>query len=371
MTPLYSGLRLVRTHLKGLISETRLEIERHMDLTIRPFESADTPFCTKLLRPRVAYLPAVLAELPRVWSRWLEEDAMTAVVVEDHAQTSRQNIVGFAVGVFIDDAWLDTAMSAAEPYLSARTIAAELKHKVSPVLRPREIGRENGRNGLNILNLHYCEAPGLSVEMSLGLRFRLMTAFLEGFRGYNVKAVVQEFWDEISHEFIVNGWGAVINDYSDYYAAQGQSAPEPGRRPYLVATDRDRARSHPGDQTAILFQNATARFSFTRTHKKILREALHGKTDTDLATRFGIALATIKSHWRSIYGEISARAAELFPDTAKDGGRGARRGQEKRRQLLEYLRRHPEELCLGVNERRSPRPTARDSSARSNGTGRK
>lgn len=112
------------------------------------------------------------------------------------------------------------------------------------------------------------------------------------------------------------------------------------------------ARRWPGDPTAALFNYTPPGLMLTRMQKRLLREALRARTDAELALHFNIAVATVKSHWRTIYQEAVQRVPSAFSAMSDDVANGDRRGREELRYLLEYLRRHPEEPCLGVNERR-------------------
>ena len=49
---------------------------------------------------------------------------------------------------------------------------------------------------------------------------------------------------------------------------------------------------------------------------------------------------------------VMSDRALIVEDIAADGGPAARRGPEKRRRLLEYLRQHPEELRPTLPRRR-------------------
>ena len=69
--------------------------------------------------------------------------------------------------------------------------------------------------------------------------------------------------------------------------------------------------------------------------------ALDGETDRDLSPALGLALPTIKSRWRKIYDRVAMVDPDLFPDRQDANGR---RGDEKRRRLMDYLRHHPQEL---------------------------
>ena len=57
-----------------------------------------------------------------------------------------------------------------------------------------------------------------------------------------------------------------------------------------------------------------------------------------------VSLPTIKKTWLSIYSRVDDRIPDLIAGIEQSGLRNGRRGREKRRNLLAYLRNHPEEL---------------------------
>ena len=79
---------------------------------------------------------------------------------------------------------------------------------------------------------------------------------------------------------------------------------------------------------------------FRAREQQLLQRALLGETDTEIADVLGLAPDTVKARWRTIYERVSEHAPELLPQEAGD----LKRGAEKRRRLLHYLRHHPEEL---------------------------
>lgn len=315
------------------------------DVTVRRMEERDFSACASMLEGRLAYPNRVIGELPHAWRRLLRDDAMNAVVFENRNGSASPALLAFAVSVFVTDAWAAEANRSAEPYLTARTLHAELSDSESPILRPGDISRRP-ELPLRILILHYCETQDLEPERAGALRFRALQEFLHTHRGYRIEEVIQEFWDEIEPAFILEGWGKVRTDYASYFTDGGKPVPPPGRCPYLVGFSRTEARRAPGDPSAPLFIHTPPILLFSPAEKRVIRKALLGQTDSELARELHLALSTVKSHWRSVYQRVRRVDPHLLGNAGpRASERGATRGREKRRRLLEYVRRHPEELC--------------------------
>lgn len=322
-----------------------------VDLTVRAVEEHDLPACLALLRGRLAYPGDVLADLPKVWYRLLHDGAMTATLVETRRPGATSAIAAFGLSVFVTDAWAQAARLDEEPYLAARTIGLELAGR-SPILRPAAVARSAGASGLHVLILHYGEARELDRDTRMAVRYRMLQAFIEAHRGYRIEEVIQEFWDEIDPEYVASGWGRVVTDYASYFGRRGEAMPPRGRGPRLVGITRAEALAKPGAIAGPLFVYVPSRLSLTRAEQALLGRALLGWTDVELARGLGLSLPTIKSRWRAIYDRVGRLAPDVIREAACADNPRSARGQEKRRGLLEYLRRHPEELRAGVAPKR-------------------
>ncbi len=318
-----------------------------MDLVVRPIELRDFPACLDFLRGRLAYSDDALTDLQRAWRRLLRDDALIAAVLETDSASRSPSLVAFGVSVFVTDAWMADARTGREPYLAVRTLERELAGD-SPILRPADILRHNAA-GLNLVNLHYGEAAHLSDEQRLPVRYRMFSALIEMTRGYFIKDLVQEWWDEMPPEYVVNVWGRVVTDYRSFFEERGEALPPMSRRPHLVGLTREEALAKPGDFAAPIFVHAPPRLGFTSAEQRMLRQALQGRTDAQLTRCLGLALPTIKSRWRTIYDRVGRIAPEVLPEIDASHAPMTFRKQEKRRQLLEYVRRHPEELRTGLS----------------------
>jgi DNA-binding CsgD family transcriptional regulator len=315
-----------------------------MDFIVRPLEQRDLSACLDLLRGHLAYPASVLPELPGVWQSLLREDAVVTAVAESGSLDGKPaSILAFGMVVFITDAWMAASRTSHEPYLSVRTIRQELGGP-SPILRPPAIRRDSRGGGLNALHLHYVEAP-LSEQLRPVLDYRMRLAFIEDMRGYRLKAALIELWDEVPPYAINGGPYPVLTDYAAYFERRGEPLPPPGRRPFLLGVMGQEVVADFGRAVAPAFVYTPPSLGFTRAEQRMLHQAVFGYTDVELARRLKLALPTIKNRWRGLYD----RLAHIGPDLGIDLSPSSEvRGQEKRRRLLEYLRRHPEELRPGL-----------------------
>jgi hypothetical protein len=296
----------------------------------------------------------MLTRLTTFWNRLLADHGMLTTVIEDRDVSGRSRIVALGTSVFVTDAYMREARSGAEPYLTTRTIALELDGR-SPILRPAAIRRANSGHGLNLLLLQYGEArERLSSEQRIAVRFEMRDSSFSDHRGYQIKEILKEYWDEMELPFVLSGWGRLRTDYADYFCRRGLAVPAPESRPYLIGFTRAEARGDPGDMAAPLFVYAPPRIFFSPAEQELLASALIGETDEQLARSLNLGLATVKGRWRQIYARVAAVSPELLPDCGEVPSERAR-GKEKRRPLLDYLRRHPEELRPHLRPRAATR----------------
>jgi len=313
-----------------------------VDFIVRSLEERDISACVRLLHGHLAYPAAILPECPKVWRRLLRDDAaVTAVAETGHMNSGRGSILAFGMVVFVTDAWMAVTHTGDEPYLAVRTIRQELSGP-SPILRPKAIRRDNAAGGLNALHLHYVAAP-TAAGFQPALDYRMRLAFVEDMRGYRVKSAAIELWDEVPPHAIRGGPYPILTGYAGFFRQRGESLPPEGKRPFLLGITREQAVAEFGRAVAPAFVETPPRLDFTRAEQQLLRQAILGYTDHELARRLELALPTIKSRWRALYDRLRDIAPELVND-ASASVKVSARGQEKRRWLLEYVRRHPEEL---------------------------
>ena len=309
-----------------------------MGLVWRRGDLGDLTRCLALLQGHCAYDRVTLERLPSVWLTLFQDAAINLAVIEDRSRTPGATVLAFGASVFVTDACMARERMGAEPYVTRRAIQAEVQGN-SPILRSTAIGAAQSRDGLNVLTLHYAEAKeALSAEERHHVRVAMLDAYIASHRGYRVKELLQELWDdERDLPYLLGGWGPVRSDYAAFAASRNAREP----RPYLLGLTREEIDAVPGWAAAPMFVWTPPRFGFSPAEQALLTLALDGGTDHDLSPALGLALPTIKSCWRRIYERVAMVDPDLFPQRQETNGR---RGDEKRRRLMEYLRHHLQEL---------------------------
>jgi hypothetical protein len=310
-----------------------------MNLRYRSFHPRDTAACQHLLQGYPEYSPQVFAELPVFWKRLFDEEAMIAAVIEDSEAGIAKNIIAFGADVFVTDGFMAEARAGLEPGLADRLIRRELHDKPTPILRVDAIARANAGAGLNVIIIHNGLPklpPGGSMQ---AIGFKFQEAFTWAHRGYRLKEILHEVWNETDREW-VRALQKLRTDYSDFY---GKGARVAGAQAYLFGITGEEALENTGSVTAPVFLYSPPRFPFTQGARKLLAQALEGATDAGLAKSLNISLPAVKMRWRAIYHQVESVAPELFPTDASHVSQH-RRGREKRRCIVEYVRNHPEEL---------------------------
>jgi hypothetical protein len=176
----------------------------------------------------------------------------------------------------------------------------------------------------------------------------MVSALIESHRGYFWKEIVAGEVESVERLRTMLKIGSLLwNPLERRYVDAWWNAPEElVQRPHLLGITRDAKPEHLMSWLGTLFDYHAPQFGFSSGEQRLLALALAGGTDAELSVRLGISLSAVKKLWLSIYG----RMARTLPETVHERPAGATlimpaRGKEKKRRLLSYLQRHPEELC--------------------------
>lgn len=311
-----------------------------MHLTYRPAQLADVDDCLAMLRPERDGSPELYKDRLSVWRGWLREGQSQITVLEDGERPRGRRQVAFGSSIFVTDEFLAEAKTSLPPPLSAE-IVRRCKGGHSPVLEPKAIRRANSGAGLNLLILHLGWASDLEPEELRRVKGKMLEAMLFFFSGYRINEVVQEIYSTEEHLRAAAVGVRVKNDYHRYYEACPEKMPPPEHRPCLMGSRRDETAD--GSYLSPLFFYTSPRFFLTQGEQETLCLALLDQADADIAAALAVSPSTVQKRWKMIFERVSAAVPEFFP-TEPTPAEAQRRGVEKRRFLLAYLRHHLEEL---------------------------
>jgi hypothetical protein len=304
----------------------------------RPLQQADIAECVALLPPWLELTAAQHAALPALWRRLVDEPAVVTGVQEEMALPAGQRIQSWGATLIMPSRWLD-GFAPAGVFDAARsadlTRGAYAALLAGELVLPseREIGRINAGEGVTFLALHYRQRV---TDLTDPYALRVLNLANEAFRvvhaGYRVRAFVQQ---------------ALLSD-EPWLAGAGfkrRTDPLPGQQQTVLygITREDAATMLPGSSVRHIFEHQEPRFRFSAAQRRLLRLALYDETDEHLMPCLDVSVHGLKKLWRGIYERVDDAEPEFFGDTAGSGDDG-RRGPEKRRQVLAYVRQRPEEL---------------------------
>ena len=315
-----------------------------MSLSFRPAQNADLPRCHALLAPigPQVYEPDVWAALPALWARLIAERRLEIHVFEDSARPTAVKLFCMASGVFITPEFAATVAADPQPYLANQVYRRELTGD-SVILAHAAVGRANAGRGVDVLGIDY----GLErVNWTDLAGLRLLPLVPESLRefvgGYRINSLHRELFGREIHLLARTGGWRLRSAYRGKPTMSAGAAPSAGRAA-LFGLTRDEALQRPGTLASLHFLYQEPRFRFTPAQQALLSRALRGQSDTEAAGALGISPSTVKKHWEAVLERVTRIRPDWLPEESAAMEEG-KRGVEKRRHLLNYLRQHLEEL---------------------------
>ena len=309
-------------------------------LRSRPTTRADLAECLAMLPPWLALGPAESGALPALWETLVEEVSMITAVIEDQALPPGQRVQGWGVTIALPTPLAQRLELATRPapFLPRRIYAALLDGSFVP-MDDRALGQVNARGELVLMILHFSmrrrdlDDPYVhSVVNMANESFRSLHA------GLNPQAIYYE--STAYNEPMVSAAGFRLRPYAD---AQEVAHLPLDLRPLLVGLSRDEARAClPGTTARHVFDHHPPLFRLGAAQRRLLRLALFEDDDAAIMQTLAVSQHGLKKLWRGIYERIEDALPGFFGDAALDAD--GKRGPEKRRQVLAYVRQRPEEL---------------------------
>jgi hypothetical protein len=309
-------------------------------LRFRPTTQRDLPECFELLPPWMRPDEALRRAHAELWPRLLENPAACiTTVMEDLAMPPGRRIQGWGYGIALAPAWVERHALATRPRAWViRRIYAELLEGSFELMTDAEVGAVNEAGTLHMINFYTQRQNDLSDGYAQSVLLVANEAFRLATSGFNTEAMYLETSAYDAPGIAAAGF--FERPYSDETSLEGLAGRE---RPVLFGVTREEAlASLPGTTARHVFEHQPPMFRFSASQRQLLWLALFDDSDAHLTEQLGVSVHGLKKLWRGIYERIEDRMPEFFGDSS--GEDDGRRGPEKRRQVLAYVRQRPEEL---------------------------
>jgi hypothetical protein len=253
-------------------------------------------------------------------------------------------LMACGISGFASDAFIDAHLREPVPGIARRLLTRAVVDE-SVLLGPREIGQANVDRGLNLVVLWYQQTrmapddPLTATLMYLG-----HDAFRRLHEGFRVRSVWQE-GNEFEAAFLTSGGFLPKQRFADGTTLFGFSR-------------SDLSSPWPSHTLSFLFRDPPCRLHFSAAERRILSLALWNLRDHEIARRLGISVDTVRKQWRHIFQRAEAQEPQSLGAARAERADDATRGTERRRFLLEHLRRNLHEVRPVPGASRTTRASA-------------
>ena len=320
-----------------------------MKLRQRAMREEDIRECVDIIASNPVMGPRygpVIKLLPEAWCRLLNsESQFTGIYYAEEGPGAPICFVG--VTAVVHDDFINEIKNVPHFWVGPE-LTIRMARGPSPLLSAKQLKEANSGDGLNMLGWEGCARVGY--EAHAELHRYMMTQFIRVHQGYFWKEIIGTQADTAERlHFLLRTGGALWDPVARAYSGElKKDAGEVVSHPHVIGTTRDWEVSGSGDWhgswVGTLFDYQAPVLGLNRSEQRLLSLALPGMTDEDLASALETSLPTVKKLWNSIYSRVEERLPELIPHPGLPGLPASRRGREKRRGLLAYLRERPEEL---------------------------
>ena len=307
----------------------------------RPVQVRDLPECRRCLRDAFAYDDAGLDDLAALWKELIVSGAGNAAVIEDLNRPTGQRILWYCISVFVSADYAAYLRADAPPVLGLGVVK-QWREGRSPLLDLAGVRQGNSFGGLVMVALNSGMSPEVfeseNDRAQVGGRISDHTFWSVG--GYRLNEALIEMYTDYEATW-AEGYGFLLRtDYRDRLSPRPAAWLDAGYMPRLYGMTRQEFETRAGSPTPEMFLYQPPCFFFSPLEQELLQYALFGDTDGELAEALNVSQVTLKKRWGSIYERVAEVSVSMLGGEAA----GEKRGMEKKRHLLQYLRHHPEEL---------------------------
>jgi DNA-binding CsgD family transcriptional regulator len=311
-----------------------------MYLSYRDARPEDVPLALPLFQDRLPHLKGQLVPFQGLLQQLIATKMAPSIVVEDQDRPAGDRVVGLSLGFFANEPFHTFVHDRQRPPLLALHAIDWWSKGRSVDVHPDAYHEEQSTQGGNLVFL----VKGVDSLRHQGqdlnrIREHASIAFVKCLYTFRIRTFADEVYgqEELAR---LRSFGMEL--YNDFGGPDVSG--NPSTHPYFVGINTQTLRENP-TQTPTIAQRYSLlpqpRFGFTLREQEILRRAMVGNTDREIADSLGLSLIGIKKRWEAIYARVEG-FDHLLPDIATDAEQD--QPKQKRRALMQLLAEHPEEL---------------------------
>jgi|GEM_PF-1014030 len=283
--------------------------------------------------------PEVHDSLAELWLNHMNDEAFASFQVFEASTDDGWEIVAFRNCVFVTAEFRHEYCAAPHPQVAA-TIWQRVLDGDSPLLDYNAIALANANHELNMLITHWVvrERDPMHPETTAVLAL-VASAWQYAHAGYHVDHLTayEVFGPEA--QMVMKNIGYQQHELVDTDGSPLSENPTQSSVFYWAP-----GSEHFGSGALVplaSFACPAPQFKFSASQQRLLRQALDGRSDKEIAEELGIRHDTIRHRWESIYRRVEETDQSVLPAAPPTDGK---RGAARRHVLLEYLRQHLEEV---------------------------
>jgi len=283
-----------------------------------------------MIEDRFLYREDELSDVVRMWGELLDEGAACSSIVKGQLLSTP---LAFGISAFVDDGFADQIQPDPELHLG-RGLFELWREGRSRMFGESALAKANAGGGVNCVVLASGWAHVDSENRALAA-MKLAEGFMEAHIGLNMRSFAHQVYGEMPFPPEALNLRTMMIPGSEKIPRGLPSA--------LVRLRRDE-RTFENFITAQLFVGARRpRILFDGRCRAVLRLALDGVSDEQIAADVGITMNGVKKRWQQIFNRVRDANLDELPlnETQKREGK---RGTELRHYVIEYVRRNREEL---------------------------
>jgi len=318
-----------------------------MYLTYRRAQLSDLEDGFPFVAKRYGYDASLRKDMVKLWRALLENDHDPFVVSEDRDKPVGKRVVSFGTSFFAYDWFVQEARTVLPPFLSLRVLE-KWRLGQRPFLLKHEILEAQVQEGIHCVAFNWGWAEeGYDPQEVAKIKETQSASFIDLISGYRMKGFTQEVIGLEERDRLANFGVDPWRDYREFLGTQYLPTTMGAGHPYLMGVLMEDVRRDVKKSGTVVHQLAwlgPPRYGFRLSEQVVLKRALLGETDEEIAKGLGLSLVTVKKRWQGLYAKVSEADPELLPEAPGSGTAENPGPKQRRRLLLQNLKTHPEEL---------------------------